>query len=143
MTPTGNLSFIQVGEDPKRWMQNDNKNKNTKMNTAEKEDATDSTATMTTAIFAPTTITTEKEDNTESTTTVTTATATSVCASEWDADITEVLEESTALQDQIYAFGKRRWLKPNRKWRTPISRVCNGEKNNPSPRQQVTDKHEQ
>ena len=83
MTPSGNLSFIQVGEEPKRWMQNDNKNnKNTKMNMAEKEDATDSTATMTAAIFAPTTITAEKEDGADSTSTATTATATSVCASE-------------------------------------------------------------
>ena len=36
--------------------------------------------------------------------------------------------ESTALNDQIYVFGKRRWVKPNRKWRTLTSRVCNGEK---------------
>ena len=80
MTPTGNLSFIQVGEEPKRRTQNNKKK--TKMNMAEKEDATDSTATMTTGIFALTTITAEKEDGTDSTAIVTTALATSVCASE-------------------------------------------------------------
>ena len=73
MTPTGNLSFIQVGEEPRRWMQNDNKNKNTKMNMAEKEHTTDSTATMTTANFTPTTIKAEKEEDTDSPATVTTA----------------------------------------------------------------------
>ena len=90
------------------------------MNMTEKEDVTNFTATMTTAIFAPTTITAEKEDSTDSTAIVTTATATSVvCASEWDDGITEVLQESTAVNDQIYVFGKRQWLKPDRKWRTP------------------------
>ena len=58
------------------------KQKNTKMNMAEKGDATDSTSTMTTTIFEPTTIKAEKEDDTDSTVTVTTVIATSVCASE-------------------------------------------------------------
>ena len=52
------------------------------MNMAEKGDATDSTSTMTTTIFEPTTIKAEKEDDTDSTVTVTTVIATSVCASE-------------------------------------------------------------
>ena len=82
------------------------------MNMAEKEDATDSTATMTTAIFAPTAITAEKEDDLDSTATVTTATATSVCASERDNDITEGLAEATTPNNQIYVFGKRRRVKP-------------------------------
>ena len=51
-------------------------------------------------------ITAEKKDDTDSTTTVTTATATSVCILEWDNDITEVLAEITALNDQIYVFEK-------------------------------------
>ena len=81
-------------------MQNDNKSKNTKKKMAEKEDATGSTATMTKAILTPTTITDEKEDDTD---------LTSVCASEWDDDITEALEDSTALNDQIY-----RWIADQR-----------------------------
>ena len=73
---------------------------------AEKEGDTDSTATIKTAIFAPTTITAEKEDDTDSAATVTTAAVTSVCVSEWGDDITEGLAETTALNDQIYVFGK-------------------------------------
>ena len=52
------------------------------------------------------TITAEKEDNTDSTATVTTAAFTSVCTSEWDYDITEQLVETTTLNNQIYVFGK-------------------------------------
>ena len=89
MTPTGNLSFTEVGEEPKGGCKTTTKIKNTKINMA---------------------------------------LATSVCASEWGDDIAEALEDSTVLNDQIYVFGRRRWLKPGRKWRTPTSRGCNGEK---------------
>ena len=126
MSLTGNLSFIQVGEEPGRWIQNNNKNKNTKKKTAGKEDATDSTASMMRAMSTPTTVTAEKEDDTGSTATVTTAVATSVCALEWHDVIMKALENSTALNKQIYVFGRRQWLKPNRKWRTPTPRANSG-----------------
>ena len=48
----------------------------------------------------------EKEDEADSTATLTTVAFTSVCESEWDNDITEGLAETTALNDQIYVFGK-------------------------------------
>ena len=38
MSPAGNLLFIRVGEEPKRRIQNNNKNKNQETNMAEKED---------------------------------------------------------------------------------------------------------
>ena len=82
MIPADNLPLIQVGEEHKRWIQNNNKNKNMKVNMAEKEDDKDSTAIITAAIFTPTKITAEKEDNTDSTVTVTTVAVTSVCESE-------------------------------------------------------------
>ena len=71
------------------------------------------------------TTTAEKEDDADSTATVTTAAVTSVCESGWGDDSTEVLAETTTLNDQIYVFGKRRCVKPGRKWRTPTSQVCN------------------
>ena len=61
----------------------------------------------------------EKEDDADSTATVTTTAFTSVCESEYDNDITEGLAETTALNNQIYVFGKRQWVKPACKWRTP------------------------
>ena len=67
------------------------------------------------------TITADKEDDTDSTATVTTATFASGCGSEWDDDIIEGLAEPTTLNDQIYVFGKRRWMKPSRKWRKSTS----------------------
>ena len=75
MIPTDNLSFIQVGEEPGRRMQNDDKKKNTKKKMAGKDDPTDSTDSMTRVILTPTTIATEKEDGTNFTATVTTAAA--------------------------------------------------------------------
>ena len=140
MTPTGNLSLIQVGEEPGRSMQNNNKNKNNKKKMAGKEGATDSTDSMTRVISTPTTTTAEKGDDTDSTATVTAAAATSFCASEWDDDIMAALENSTALNVHIYVFGKRRWLKPDRKWRTPTPHA-NSAENIPRPTQQV--KHNQ
>ena len=128
MTPTGNLPSIQVREEPERWIQNKKQNKNKKTYMAEKEDDTDSTATMTTVIFAPTTITAEKEDGTDSTATVITAAFTSVCGSKWDNGIIERLAEITTVNDHIYVFGKRRWVKPSRKWKTSTSQVCKKEK---------------
>ena len=56
-----------------------------------------------------------KEDDTDSTATVTTTAVTSVCDSEWNDYITEGLAETTTLNNQIYVFGKRRWVKPARK----------------------------
>ena len=52
------------------------------------------------------TTTSEKEDDTDSTATVTTAPFTSVCELEWDNDIAERLTETTSLNGQIYVFGK-------------------------------------
>ena len=48
------------------------------------------------------TTTAEKEDNTDSTATVITAAFTSVCESEWDDDITEPLAGTTISNNQIY-----------------------------------------
>ena len=53
------------------------------------------------------TTTAEKEDDTDSTDTVTTAAFTSVCELEQDDDIAERLAETTTLNNQIYVFGKR------------------------------------
>ena len=53
------------------------------------------------------TTTAEKEDDTDSTATLTTAAFTSVCESEWDNDITERLAETTTSNDEIYVFGKK------------------------------------
>ena len=78
-----------------------------KNSTAKKEDATDSTAAMTTTTYAPTKIQAEKEDDTDSTATTITATATSMTGSEWDDYITEELTGTTAPHEHIYVFGKR------------------------------------
>ena len=51
--------------------------------------------------------TADKEDDTDSTATVTTTAFTSICGSEWDDDAVEGLAETTILNDQIYVFGKR------------------------------------
>ena len=117
-------------------MQNDNKNKSNNKNMAAKEDATDSTASKTKVIPTPTTIMAEMEDDTDPTATATTATATLFNASEWDDDIIATLENSTTLNGQIYIFGKRRWVKPDRKWRTPTPRA-NSRENAPTSTQQL------
>ena len=74
-----------MGEGPRRWIQNDNKNKrnnkSNNKNTAAKEDTTDSIASMTKLISTQTTIMAEKEDDTDSTATVTTAAVTLFSAS--------------------------------------------------------------
>ena len=62
------------------------------------------------------TTTADNEDNTDSTATVTTAAFTSVCGSEWGDNTIEGLAEPSTLNNQIYVFGKRRWVKPPRKW---------------------------
>ena len=55
------------------------------------------------------TSTADMEDDTDSTATVTTAAFTSGCESEWDDDITERLAGTATLNNQIwYVFGKRR-----------------------------------
>ena len=71
-----------VEKKPKSRTPHDNEKKNQGTNTAEKEDATDSTATETTAAF------------------------TLVCESKWGDYTTEGLAETTTLNDQIYVFGK-------------------------------------
>ena len=58
---------------------------------------------------------------------MTIAAFTSVCESEWDGDITEQLAGTTTSNNQIYVFGKRRWMKHARKWRTPTFQVCKEE----------------
>ena len=97
-----------MGEGPRRWMQTDNKNESNNKNTAAKEDTTDSIASMTKLISVPITIMAEKEDDTDSTATVATAAASSFCASEWDDDNMAALENSTVLNEQIYV---RLWKK--------------------------------
>ena len=52
------------------------------------------------------TTTAEKEDDTDSTGTVTTAAFTSVCELESDDDITKQLAGTTTSNNQIYVFGK-------------------------------------
>ena len=106
MSPAGNVPFIQVGEGPKRRMQNSKKNKNQKTNIPEKEDAIDYTATKTTAIFTATTITAKKENDTDSTATMTTSAFTSVSELEWSKYITEGLAGTMTLNIQIYVVGK-------------------------------------
>ena len=79
----GAFSWTDYSGDPSTRSRHEDKRKNQVTTTAEKEDDTDSTATVTTAVF------------------------TSVCESEWDDDITEGLAETTTLNDQIiYVFGK-------------------------------------
>ena len=74
-------------------------------------------------ISIPTTVRTEKEDDTDSTATVATAAATLFSASEWDDDIMTTVESSATWNEQIYVFGKRRWVKSDRKWKTPTPRA--------------------
>ena len=126
--PACNLSLAQVEEGPRRWMQSDCKNKNSNKDTAAKEDATDSTASMTKLVSVPTTVMAEKEDDTDSTATVTTAAATLVSASEWDNDIVTTLESSATWNEQICVFGKRRCVKPDCKWKTPTPCTSSKEK---------------
>ena len=90
------------------WMQNDNKNKSNNKNTAAKEDATDFTAPMTKLISIPTTIMAEKEDDTDSTATVTTVAATLFSASEWDDDIIATVKNSATWNEHIYVFGGKK-----------------------------------
>ena len=73
-------------------------------------------------ISIPTTVRTEKEDDTDSTATVATAAATLFSASEWDDDIMTTVESSATWNEQN-VFGKRRWVKPDRKWKTPTPRA--------------------
>ena len=65
-----------------------------------------------------------KEDDADSTVTETTAAFTSVCELEWDDYTTIGLAETTSFGNHTYVFGKRRWVKPARKWRTPTPQVC-------------------
>ena len=68
----------------------------------------------------------EKENDTDSTATVTTAAATLVSTSEWDDDIVATLESSTTWNEQIYVLRKR-WVKPDRKCKTPTPRASSKE----------------
>ena len=101
---------------------------NSNKDTAAKEDATDSIASMTRLVSIPTTVMAEKEDDTDSTATVTTAAATLFSASEWDDDIITTVESSATWNKQIYVFGKRRWVKPDCKWRIRTPRANSKEK---------------
>ena len=82
---------------------------------------------MTRLVSILTTVMAEKENDTDSTATVTTAAATLVSASEWDDDIVATLESSTTWNEQIYVLRKRRWVKPDRKWKTPTPRASSKE----------------
>ena len=73
------------------------------------------------------TITAEKEDATDSTANKTIATFTSSCESEWDEYTVDGMMEPSTLSNHAYGFGGRRWVKPSRKWRTPTPQVCNDE----------------
>ena len=76
---------------------------------AGKEDSTDSTATKTTATFT---------------------TFTSSCESNWDEYTVDGMMKPNALDHHACGFGKRRWQKPSRKWRTPTPQAC-ARKNTP------------
>ena len=99
----GNFLHVHMRKEPKRRTQHNNTNRNQGTCTAEKEDNIDFTAIVTTAAF------------------------TSI-ESKWDNYITEGLAVKTTLNNQIYVVGKKRWVKPARKWRTPTSQVCKEEK---------------
>ena len=107
MSHLGNPPHVHVGKESRERTHHDNMNWYQVNDTAKKEDATDSTATMTTTTYAPTNIQAGKEDDTDSTATTTT-TATSMTGSEWDDYITEELTRTTTPHEQIWVFGKRR-----------------------------------
>ena len=46
--------------------------------------------------------------------------------------IIEGLAETTTLNVQTYVFGKRWWVKPACKWRTPTPQVCREEQSSPT-----------
>ena len=107
MSSFGNLPHVHVRKESRHRTHHDNMNWDQETSTAEKEDDIDSTATMETTTFTPTTIKAEKEDNADSTATTTTAAATSVFGSEWEHYVTEGLAETTTLDEKIYIFGER------------------------------------
>ena len=72
-----------MGKEPKKRTHHNNMKKNQGTTASDKEDDTDSTSTKITAAF------------------------TSVCESEWENYTTEGLAETTTLNNQTYAFGKR------------------------------------
>ena len=132
MTVSGNLPHVQVEEEPKNRTPNNNMNKHQRTIKTHEGNEADSAATKKTTTEIPTPINAAKEDDADSTATMTTATFTSVYRSEWEKDITKILTETTPANDQIYVFGKRQWVKPARKWRTPTSQARK-EKNNQKP----------
>ena len=126
MSHLGNPPHFHVRKEPRHRTHHDNMNWYQENSTSKKEGATDSTAAMITTAYAPTKVQAEKEDDTDSTTTTTTTTATSMTGSEWDDYITEELTGTTAPHKKIHVFGKRRWMKPSRKWRKPDHQVSRG-----------------
>ena len=84
-----------------------------------------------------------KEDDTNPTATKTTATSASSCESDWDDYTADGMMEPRSLSGHTCGFGRRRWVKPARKWRTPAPQIF--KKNNPRPNltQQVIFRHKQ
>ena len=117
MSSFGNFSQVQEGKEPNTGTQHDNMNWNQQTSIAKKEHEINCTATTITTTFSTTT-NAGKEDNADSTATSTTTVATSIAGSEWEDSITEGLTEITTSDELIYVFGKRRRVKPARKWRT-------------------------
>ena len=104
MSFVGNFPRVQAGKKPKNRTHCDNMKKNQVTTTAENEDDTDSTATKTTAIF------------------------TSNCELDWDSYTDDGIIEETTSNNHTYSFGRRRWVKPACKWKTPTPQVFKGKR---------------
>ena len=64
-----------------------------------------------------------KEDATNSTATKTTATSTSCCESEWNNFISDIVMESRTLMYHTYGSRRSRLVNPARKWKIPTPQV--------------------
>ena len=109
---------LQVEEEPRRRTQHNNNNKKNQG-----------------------TLTAKKEDDTESTANKTMATVTSSYESEWDEYTVDGMMEPSILSNHAYGFGRRRWVKPARKRRTPAPQVCKKPHSNST--QQAISRHKQ
>ena len=116
MTASGNLPHVHVEEEPKSRTPYNNMNKYQQKNAEDEENEADSAAINKITIAMPTSTNAEKEDDADSTATTTTTAATSISGSEWEDHITEGLIK-TPPDKIIYVFGRRRRVKPARKWK--------------------------
>ena len=117
MTVSGNLPHVQVEEEPKNRTPNNNMNKHQRTIKKHEGNEADSAATKKTTTEIPTPSNAVKEDDADSTATTITTTATSTSGSEWEEYITEGVGKMQ-LEEITYVFGKRRWVKPARKWKS-------------------------